>query len=128
MSSWPVPKDGPDAQRRWGKSGTFQLDISRCIVEKQVRITFEYPPRRRRGSWDDVQDLLQDERGWGRPSVTYNPAERVDPIGVRFSGHPEALLSLLRTLHIEYAKKLGQYGTGTKKSKRTIIFDMKGDE
>jgi len=103
------------------------LDISRLIVEKNVRITFEYPTRRRRGSWDDMQDILQDERGWGRP-ITFNPAEKVEPIGVRFSGHPEALLSLLRTLHIEYAKKLGQYGTGSKKRKRTIILDVEGEE
>ena len=126
MATWPAPKDGADAVRRWGKSGTVSVEVSRLLVEMGVRVTFEYPKRRISGHPDDLF-IGQDVEGWGRP-ITFNPRERQEPIGVRFSGHPEALLRLFRAWHTEYAKRQGKYGSGTKKRKRTIILDVEGED
>lgn len=115
---WPKPKTPAEAVRRWGKSGTVSIDANKLGLEMRVLMTFEKKQIfRGKTRWDEeTVDIAVDDPWWQGPH------------GVRFSGHPEALLAMFRALHIEYAKRRGKFRELPKVRKRTIILDVEGKE
>lgn len=103
-----VPKSAAEAVRRWGRSGTVSIDLSKLREDMQVLMTFE----KKKASMHD------------RYALSYLAGEYDEPVGVRFSGDPEALLDMFRMLHIEYARRRGRGPRATKNLKRSIILDV----
>lgn len=129
--TWQKPHSVTEATRRWGKSGTVSINAQRLGLELGVLMTFEKA---------GIQNFT-DTSGYGPRSTSGRVVrslsqvygiqfEDIDgkPIGVRFSGHPDALLAMFRALHIAYAERRSGFRKSEEPRKRTIILDGEGGE